>query len=140
VRASRSPERKPRRRKLYEHGRRNRLSPDQLPKEIARLRGSAEKPWGTGGVKTFNRASPWDAGILNAPPPGGGGDAFNLREQSSISGALRHQSQKVEGDASLRIDLNGFPRGTKTAHEADGMFKTVKLNRGPSISLAGDTA
>jgi hypothetical protein len=34
------------------------------------------------------------------------------------------------GSASLTIDLDGFPGGTRTASRADGLFKQVTLNRG----------
>src|SRR5260370_3916147 len=34
------------------------------------------------------------------------------------------------GSASLAIDLDGFPGGTRTASRADGLFKQVTLNRG----------
>lgn len=46
------------------------------------------------------------------------------------AGMIGGQSHKVTGDASVRIDLNGFPRGTRTASSANGMFKQVSLNRG----------
>jgi hypothetical protein len=45
-------------------------------------------------------------------------------------------ANKVTGDASLTIDLNGFPRGTRYASKADGMFKKVQLNRGRPMQLA----
>ncbi|MDN4982375.1 hypothetical protein QY049_03945 [Bradyrhizobium sp. WYCCWR 13022] len=43
---------------------------------------------------------------------------------------------KVQGDASLRVDLNGFPKGTRFASSASGMFKAVKLNRGRPMAMA----
>jgi hypothetical protein len=46
------------------------------------------------------------------------------------AGMLGGQAQKVTGEASLRVDLNGFPRGTRTSSSASGMFKEVSLNRG----------
>lgn len=46
--------------------------------------------------------------------------------------------QKVEGDATVRIDLNGFPRGTRTDYDASGLFKTIELNRGRVAPLASE--
>lgn len=46
------------------------------------------------------------------------------------AGLLSGSQQPVKGDASLRIDLNGFPKGTRTNMQASGMFKQVALNRG----------
>jgi hypothetical protein len=69
------------------------------------------------------------------------GTLKGLTEDSRVTASITRsvvEPQKVEGDASLRIDLNGFPRGTKTAAEANGMFKEVKMNRGPSMALAGE--
>ena len=37
---------------------------------------------------------------------------------------------KVEGNAKVQIDLNGFPKGTRVTPQADGMFKEIQLNRG----------
>jgi hypothetical protein len=42
------------------------------------------------------------------------------------------------GEAALRIDLNGFPRGTRTAASASGMFKEVNLRRCRSMPLASE--
>jgi hypothetical protein len=36
----------------------------------------------------------------------------------------------LNGSASLTIDLNGFPRGTRTASSHEGLFEQVTLNRG----------
>jgi uncharacterized protein (TIGR02594 family) len=49
-------------------------------------------------------------------------------------------SQKVVGDASLKIDLNGFPKGARTKMAYGGMFKDVKLNRGSPMALASEEA
>jgi hypothetical protein len=37
---------------------------------------------------------------------------------------------RVEGAAKVRVDLNGFPRGTKTTATAGGVFSDVELHRG----------
>ena len=44
------------------------------------------------------------------------------------------QQQKVEGSASVRIDLNGFPRGTRATADATGLFKDVSLDRGRQMA------
>jgi hypothetical protein len=41
---------------------------------------------------------------------------------------------------SLSIDLNGFPRGTKTAFKEGGLFKEVALNRGRPMAPASETS
>jgi hypothetical protein len=46
----------------------------------------------------------------------------------------------LDGSASLTIDLNGFPRGTRTASGADGLFKQVMLNRGRPMAPANETS
>jgi hypothetical protein len=44
--------------------------------------------------------------------------------------------QKVEGDASLKIDLNGFPKGTKTDLTYGGLFTEHTLSRGRQMEPA----
>ena len=61
---------------------------------------------------------------------------LDLLKQGKQSGLMGGGAQKVEGDARLSIDLNGFPRGTKTSTEFGGMFKEVALDRGRSMPLA----
>jgi hypothetical protein len=47
-----------------------------------------------------------------------------LREASASS------APRTEGAASLRVTLNGFPRGTRTSTEASGVFGEVETHRG----------
>ncbi|MGY3278124.1 phage tail tip lysozyme [Bradyrhizobium sp. S3.7.6] len=47
---------------------------------------------------------------------------------------------KVTGDASVKIALEGFPRGTRTQVNSSGIFKDVSLNRGRSMGLASEDA
>jgi hypothetical protein len=47
---------------------------------------------------------------------------------------IRHQ-HSVKGDASLRIDLHGFPKGTRTSSTHDGLFTSLKLNRGSGMRV-----
>jgi hypothetical protein len=51
-----------------------------------------------------------------------------LRE-ASLSAAPR-----TEGAASLRVSLNGFPRGTRTSTEASGVFGDVETHRGNMLA------
>ena len=44
------------------------------------------------------------------------------------------QPSKPEGGASLRVELNGFPRGTRTSTEASGVFSEVETHRGGMMS------
>lgn len=63
-------------------------------------------------------------------PPG---DAELLRR------GQRSDAGRLDGNAHLSIDLNGFPRGTRTAHKADGIFKQVTLNRGRPMNAASES-
>jgi hypothetical protein len=62
----------------------------------------------------------------------------------ATDGSLLRNGQRSDagltGCASLTIDLNGFPRGTKTASSHEGLFKEVTLNRGRPMSSAGETS
>jgi hypothetical protein len=49
---------------------------------------------------------------------------------------MGNQSQKVTGEASMRIDLRGFPKGTKTKTEMSGMFSQIRVARGRAMPLA----
>jgi hypothetical protein len=75
-------------------------------------------------------------------------EAEKLREQRSRDGASLTQralrgghlgggTQKIEGDASLRIDFQNMPRGARVSHEAS-MFKSVAINRGRAMRLASE--
>jgi hypothetical protein len=46
----------------------------------------------------------------------------------------------LKGSASVKIDLNGFSRGTKATAQADRLFKEVKLNRGRPMAPASQDA
>jgi hypothetical protein len=66
------------------------------------------------------------------------------RERQTDGGLLKRGMKAVDagslnGSASLTIDLNGFPRGIKTAAKADGLFKQVALNRGRPMAQASQT-
>ena len=57
---------------------------------------------------------------------------LNRAQDAGIVGG----SGSISGNASVRIDLNGFPRGTRTQASAAGIFKEVALNRGKAMPLA----
>jgi hypothetical protein len=44
--------------------------------------------------------------------------------------AANDEPGKVEGAAKVRVDLNGFPRGTKATTASSGVFNEVELHRG----------
>lgn len=62
------------------------------------------------------------------------------RERLMNAAAASNQFARVEGDARLRIDLNGFPRGTRTQFAASGMFSDVQLHRGDTVPFASESA
>ncbi len=49
---------------------------------------------------------------------------------------ITSQAHKVTGDASLKISLAGFPKGTKTKAEIGGLFKTLTMYRGLAAPMA----
>jgi hypothetical protein len=51
-----------------------------------------------------------------------------LREASASA------APRTEGAASLRVSLNGFPRGTRTSTEASGVFGDVETHRGNMLA------
>jgi len=48
-------------------------------------------------------------------------------QKAGFFGAQKHQ---VEGNAAVHVSFAGLPAGSRTKATADGMFKTVSLNRG----------
>ncbi|HEY2210276.1 MAG TPA: hypothetical protein VGH62_01410 [Bradyrhizobium sp.] len=69
----------------------------------------------------------------------GGPKPLELLKLGAQAGLLGG-GQTVTGDASLSIDLNGFPRGTRTTMNYSGLFKEVRLNRGRPMAVASETA
>jgi hypothetical protein len=81
----------------------------------------------------FFRSKPRDPPEAKAPPPPRSEDnkpppppRERLREAANDGG----EPGKVEGAAKVRVDLNGFPRGTTTATSSSGVFSEVELRRG----------
>ena len=62
-------------------------------------------------------------------------DLLQTSRRTGFGGAA---PQKVEGNASLNIDLNGFPKGTRAKTEFGGLFKDVQINRGRSMPMASE--
>jgi uncharacterized membrane protein YgcG len=60
-----------------------------------------------------------------APPP----PPRERLQEASIDHPLR-----TEGGASVRVELNGFPRGTRTSTEASGVFNAIETHRGKVLS------
>jgi muramidase (phage lysozyme) len=64
--------------------------------------------------------------------------AESIRRSSDALVRRQRDRQTVEGNARLRIDLNGFPRGTRATPQADGMFREIELNRGRTMAEGVD--
>jgi hypothetical protein len=98
--------------------------------EWTSLPGGIEQGQGTSAfLSRYNMALTRQRAIADAAPSSNGsariGDDLMRRN---------FPAQKVEGSASLRIQLDGFPRGTKATPDASGMFKTIELDRGRQMS------
>jgi len=61
---------------------------------------------------------------------------LDLLDNARKAGMIGAQPQKVTGEASMRIDLRGFPKGTKTKTEMSGMFSKIRVARGRAMPLA----
>jgi hypothetical protein len=81
-------------------------------------------------------------------PPGAFGAGATpgrfMNDDPRIRGVLRNSvaptAQKVSHDLGVRIDLNGFPKGTRTRTSTDGVFREVSLNRGRAGVYANEDA
>lgn len=69
------------------------------------------------------------------PDPG-----VDLLRKALRSGVTGDGISTLKGGASLKIELEGFPKGTKTQTQFDGLFKEVQLNRGKSMTMASQDA
>ncbi len=98
---------------------------------------SFERTFERAGVKAMRSRLEWAKKALKAlhGSQSGPGAGINLLE-SARKAELTQQAHKVTGDASLRIDLHGFPKGTKTKGEINGMFKTLTMYRGLAAPMA----
>lgn len=81
------------------------------------------------------------------PDPQNGGRGHYPGQHSSVSGAELNRAMKkkrdaerirhkVEGAATLDVNFNGMPAGTRTKSTASGLFTSVKLDTGRSMRLA----
>jgi uncharacterized protein YukE len=66
------------------------------------------------------------------------GDLLQQGRRSGLIGAPA--GGELKGNASLDINLTGFPKGTRTASNFGGMFKQLTLNRGVTMPLASEGA
>lgn len=62
------------------------------------------------------------------------GRLFDAARDSRVMGF----PSKIEGGAKVQIDLNGFPRGTKTSADSSGIFDQIELNRGRTMPVASE--
>jgi hypothetical protein len=69
------------------------------------------------------RSRPMEADKPDTPPPP---PRERLREAANSNG----QDGNMEGAAKVRVEMNGFPRGTKTTASTSGVFSDVELHRG----------
>jgi hypothetical protein len=76
-------------------------------------------------------ASPQSEPAPTAPP------APVPRERLREAAATGEGVPRAEGAASLRVTLNGFPRGTRTSTEASGVFGEVETHRGDMLATQG---
>jgi hypothetical protein len=89
---------------------------------------------GAADTPTFNDR--WDDRVLRRDKPSAGPrSSLDLLDNARRSG-FGPNGGGLTGSASLTIDLNGFPRGTRTASKYDGMFKDLRLNRGRANQMA----
>lgn len=65
-------------------------------------------------------------------------DSFNSLRQmmNDHDNAKRDKRSQNLGDASVKIALEGFPRGTRTSTSSSGIFKEVSLDRGRVMPVA----
>jgi hypothetical protein len=70
-------------------------------------------------------------------------DHIRNGRRSENDGQLLKQGMKavdLNGSATVDINLSGFPRGTKATASSEGLFKSVKLNRGRPMASASQDA
>jgi hypothetical protein len=89
---------------------------------------------GRDGIATITTRGEHGRPDMAKPPAPPQGPREKMREQGGM------QSARLQGDARLRIDLNGFPRGTRTAASSSGIFSAVELHRGNTLPLASESA
>jgi hypothetical protein len=57
------------------------------------------------------------------------------RRSGLIGGPMRHE---VTGSAGVTVDFRNMPKGVRVAGSMEGLFKTIKLNRGVAMPLASE--
>jgi hypothetical protein len=64
-----------------------------------------------------------------------GGSLLDTAEKRAITGG---GATKIEGGADLNINFSNLPPGTKTWMKARGVFDSISVNRGKSMSRAAE--
>jgi hypothetical protein len=96
---------------------------------------------GAHGPASRERYEAWRKSIpMPQPRPQSDEHPAKARERLMDTSLRANQFAKVEGNASVSIDLNGFPRGTKIASSSSGIFSDVELHRGNTLPLASESA
>jgi hypothetical protein len=118
----------------------NRFSRTMKPSAPPAVAGNAPPSVsGSGGEPTFQER--WDDRVRRIDKPAAGPQSnLDLLDNAKRSGLGGPNGGGLNGTASLTIDLNGFPRGTRTATSHEGLFKEVTLNRGRPMSSASEVA
>ena len=98
---------------------------EMRPSKAARRTSGRAASW----RPVFGNRSHHKAEVLNA----------DLGRHAAHSAGITSQAQKVTGDASLRIDLHGFPKGTKAQSQIGGQFETSTMCPGVAARMADQT-
>jgi hypothetical protein len=62
----------------------------------------------------------------------------DLMQRGRAAGVLGDSSVTHQGNVSVDLNLNGFPRGLKSRATMDGIVGSVKLNTGSTMTAASD--
>jgi hypothetical protein len=63
-------------------------------------------------------------------------DLLGTAGKNPVTSGGGGSAQKIEGDAHLKVDLNGFPKGTKTDVTYGGLFTQYTLAKGQQMEAA----
>jgi hypothetical protein len=64
------------------------------------------------------------------------GSLLKLGKQIGLIGPTDSDRRDPLGNAMVTVDFTNMSKGVRTKATADGLFKTVKLNRGRSMPMA----
>ncbi len=62
-----------------------------------------------------------------------------LLQDAAAKGVLGRPTP-LEGSATLKVQFENMPKGTRTKADFDGLFKEVQLNRGRAMTAASEDA